>query len=64
MRATAMKKVIYDFGANNGVDIPYYLLKADLVIAVEANPKLCAQIQDRFSNARFSTNVWSLKTAS
>lgn len=43
------KKVIYDFGANNGDDIPYYLKKADLVVAVEANPALCRQIEERFS---------------
>lgn len=43
-----MKKIIYDFGANNGDDIPYYLMKADLVIAVEANPALCTLIETRF----------------
>lgn len=43
------QKVIYDFGANNGDDIPYYLKKADLVVAVEANPSLCRQIGERFS---------------
>ena len=36
-----MKKIIYDLGANEGKNIPYYLLKSDLVIAVEANPELC-----------------------
>jgi FkbM family methyltransferase len=36
-----MKKIIYDLGANEGKCIPYYLLKSDLVIAVEANPQLC-----------------------
>jgi FkbM family methyltransferase len=41
-------KVIYDFGANNGDDIPYYLKKGDLVVAVEANPKLSALICSRF----------------
>ena len=41
-------KVIYDFGSNNGDDIPYYLLKSDRVIAVEANPLLCEQITGRF----------------
>jgi hypothetical protein len=45
-----MKDIIYDFGANNGDDLPYYLLKSDLVIAVEANPLLCKQINIRFSN--------------
>ena len=41
--------VIYDFGANNGDDIPYYLLKADRVVAVEANPVLAAEIERRFA---------------
>jgi len=42
------KKIIYDFGSNNGDDIPYYLLKSDLVIAVEANPILCDHIKNEF----------------
>ena len=42
------KKIIYDFGSNNGDDIPYYLLKSDLVVAVEANPVLCDHIKNRF----------------
>ena len=41
-------KVIYDLGANNGDDIPYYLTKADKVVAVEANPELANKIKDRF----------------
>lgn len=44
-------KIIYDFGANNGDDVPYYLKKADLVVAVEANPALCVKIQERFQSA-------------
>ena len=47
--ATPKEKIIYDFGSNNGDDIPYYLLKADRVIAVEANPLLAKGIEDRFS---------------
>jgi FkbM family methyltransferase len=43
-----MTKIIYDFGANNGDNIPYYLMKSDLVVAVEANPVLCRFIADRF----------------
>jgi hypothetical protein len=42
------RRVIYDFGSNNSDDIPYYLKKADLVVAVEANPALCNQIRSRF----------------
>ncbi len=49
-----MKKVIYDFGANNGDDITYYLLKSDLVIAVEANPVLCSEIKNRFKEQIFN----------
>src|ERR1700733_12071289 len=45
-----MKRVIYDFGANTGNDIPYYLKKADVVVAVEANPALCKSIESRFNH--------------
>jgi len=38
-----MKRIIYDFGANTGNDIPYYLKKADVVVAVEANPRFASQ---------------------
>jgi FkbM family methyltransferase len=41
-------KVIYDFGANSGGNIPYYLKKADIVVAVEAIPSLCEKIEKRF----------------
>jgi FkbM family methyltransferase len=43
------KSVIFDLGANNGDDTAYYLKKADRVIAVEANPDLCAVIRARFA---------------
>jgi FkbM family methyltransferase len=43
------KKIIYDLGSNNGDDIPYYLMRSDLVIAVEANPELCNLIKNRFA---------------
>jgi FkbM family methyltransferase len=45
-----MKQIIYDFGANNGDNVPYYLLKSDLVVAVEANPALCNGIASRFAS--------------
>lgn len=45
-----MKKIIYDLGSNNGDDIPYYLKKCDLIVAVEANPYLCSQIRMRFGS--------------
>lgn len=43
-----MKRIIYDLGCHNGSNIPYYLLKADVVIAVDANPKVCEIIRSRF----------------
>jgi FkbM family methyltransferase len=43
-----MKKIIYDLGSNDGCNIPYYLLKSDLVVAVEANPILCQLIKKVF----------------
>jgi len=45
------RRIIFDFGANNGDDIPYYLQKAHLVVAVEANPVLANQIRARFADA-------------
>lgn len=45
-----MKKIVYDFGANNGDDIDYYLVKADKVVAIEANPKLAKLIERRFAS--------------
>lgn len=44
-----MKKIIYDMGANVGDNLPYYLMKSDLVVAVEANPILCEKIKTRFA---------------
>ena len=43
-------QVIYDIGSNNGDDITYYLKKAELVVAVEADPKLTARICERFAS--------------
>jgi FkbM family methyltransferase len=45
-----MKKIIYDVGSNNGDDIPYYLMKGDMVVAIEANPVLCEDIRRRFAD--------------
>jgi len=41
-------RVIYDLGANLGSNIRYFLLKSDLVVAVEANPILCDNIRQLF----------------
>jgi FkbM family methyltransferase len=44
------KRVIYDVGANNGDDVEYYLKKAELVVAVEANKELCEEIETRYAS--------------
>ncbi len=44
------KRVIYDLGSNKGDNIPYYLKKSDVVVAVEANPELCKEIRLRFAD--------------
>lgn len=46
-----MKRIIYDVGACFGGNLSYFLLKADLVVAVEANPRLCAEIRASYSRA-------------
>jgi FkbM family methyltransferase len=43
-------RIIYDLGANRGDNISYYLKKADMVVAVEANPVLANQIRERFTD--------------
>ncbi|MEQ1757831.1 MAG: FkbM family methyltransferase [Vicinamibacterales bacterium] len=48
---------IYDFGCNNGDNIPYYLQKAERVVAVEANPTLATNVRQRFSTEIASGRV-------
>jgi FkbM family methyltransferase len=45
------KKIIFDIGANKGQNLPYYLNKADKVIAIEANPILAELISKNYSSA-------------
>ena len=45
-----MRKFIIDFGANRSQNLEYFLKRADLVIAVEANPTLCEFIEKEFAN--------------
>ena len=41
--------LIYDIGANNGDDSAFYLSKGFRVVAVEADPTLCAALAERFA---------------
>jgi FkbM family methyltransferase len=55
--------VIYDFGMNNGDDVAYYLLKADRVVGVDANPELCREVRTRFAGEIASGRVTVLNVA-
>jgi FkbM family methyltransferase len=46
-----MKSLILDLGSNCGAALEYYMLKADLVVAVEANPILCGRMKESFSTS-------------
>ena len=41
-------KIIFDIGANKGQNLNYFLQKADLVIAIEADTNLVNQIKSKF----------------
>jgi len=39
------KKIIFDFGSNNGQNLSYFLEKAEIVVCVEANTILTERIK-------------------
>ena len=41
-------KIIFDIGANQGQNLNYFLEKADVVVAFEANPDLVLNIKKKF----------------
>jgi hypothetical protein len=41
--------LIFDIGCHEGQDSDFYLRKGFTVVAVEANPALCVQLKQRFS---------------
>ena len=41
-------RLVFDIGANNGDDAAEYLKRGWKVVAVEANPSLCADLRARF----------------
>jgi len=52
------KKIIFDFGANEGQNINYFLDRADYVVCVEANQKLCEKIKSDFKNSLSSGKLF------
>ncbi len=59
----ALEGVIYDVGANCGDNLGYYLKRAERVVAIEANPALCAQMQSRFAAEIAAGRLRVLNTA-
>jgi FkbM family methyltransferase len=43
-------ETIFDIGAHTGEDTEFYLEKGFKVIAIEANPEMCARLEKRFGN--------------
>jgi FkbM family methyltransferase len=56
-------QLIYDVGAHLGEDTEYYLKKGFNVIAIEANPKLCSAIMDKFTGSIGSGNLTVINVA-
>ena len=48
--ASRASNLVYDFGANRGLNFNYYFDRGLDIIAVEANPALCASLQSRFAS--------------
>ncbi|WP_094556919.1 FkbM family methyltransferase [Synechococcus sp. 1G10] len=48
-KSTKLLTTIYDLGANDGANLPYYLSRAEKVVAVEANPQLVGHIEEVFA---------------
>jgi FkbM family methyltransferase len=42
--------LIYDFGLHNGGDTAHYLQSGARVVAVEANPTMCAAVEEKFGD--------------
>ena len=42
--------LVFDVGANTGEDTAAFLARGLRVVAVEANPKLCADMRARFAD--------------
>lgn len=49
---------VFDLGMNNGDDTAYYLRKGFQVVAVDANPALVTEAQNRFSSEIRNGQLW------
>lgn len=51
MLSKSQPDLIYDLGMHHGLDTDFYLKKGFRVVALEANPDLCARGRERFAEA-------------
>jgi FkbM family methyltransferase len=49
-KEVAMSELVFDIGMHNGDDTAYYLARGYRVVAIEANPDMCAMARKRFAN--------------
>ena len=57
------RDLIFDVGAHKGEDTSFYLAKGFRVVAIEANPSLCATLRERFKDAVSSGRLIILNLA-
>ena len=55
--------LIFDIGAHSGQDTRYYLKKGFRVVAVEADPELCAALRRDFADALASARLILVEAA-
>ena len=55
--------LIYDLGMNNGDDTGFYLKRGFDVVAIEANPALCHEAEQRFAEAIAAGKLTIVKAA-
>lgn len=55
-----MSDLVFDIGMHNGDDTAYYLARGYRVVAVEANPSMCARARERFAQ-EISTGQLSVR---
>lgn len=62
-REAPVPSLVYDLGMNNGDDTGFYLKRGFDVVAVEANPSLCREVETRFAEAIAQGRLTLVKAA-
>lgn len=62
-KKSPVPSLVYDLGMNNGDDTEFYLKRGFDVVAVEANPALCREVEARFAEAISAGRLTLVKAA-